>query len=103
MARMSIPAGTQVGAAWISSCLLEVKQDGSMRFITDYQKVNAVTATGLYLLPRMEDCVDTIGTARYVSKLDLLKGYWQVPLTARVSDHFLEYMVCKMHPRLVSG
>lgn len=25
-------------------------------------------------LPRMEDYVETIGTARYVSKLDLLKG-----------------------------
>ncbi len=28
----------------------------------------------------MEDCVDNLGSARYVSKLDLLKGYWQVPL-----------------------
>lgn len=73
--------------------MLEVKPDGSPRFITDYRKVNAVTATDLYLLPRMEDCVDTIGTARYVSNLDLLKEYWQVPLTSRVSDHFLEYTV----------
>lgn len=39
-----------------------------------------------YPLPRVEDCVDTLGTAKYVSKLDLQKGYWQVPLTARVSE-----------------
>lgn len=49
----------------------------------------------------MEDCVDNIGSAQFVSKLYLLKGYWQVPLTARASeisafvtpDHFLQYNV----------
>ena len=37
-------------------------------------------------MPRVDDCIDTIGSANYVSKLDLLKGYWQVPLTSRASD-----------------
>lgn len=54
-----------------------------------------------YPLPRMEDCVDSIGSARFVSKLDLLKGYWQVPLTPQASDIsafvtpdcFLQYQV----------
>lgn len=49
----------------------------------------------------MDDCIDDVGNAQVVSKLDLLKGYWQVPLTERASkisafvtpDHFLEYMV----------
>jgi len=32
----------------------------------------------------MEDCVDRVGGPwSYVTKLDLLKGYWQVPLTER--------------------
>ncbi len=30
--------------------------------------------------------MDNLGSAQYVSKLDLLKGYWQVPLTPRASD-----------------
>lgn len=49
----------------------------------------------------MDDCIDNVGTANFVSKLDLLKGYWQVPLTNRASkistfvtpDYFLEYTV----------
>lgn len=49
----------------------------------------------------MEDCIDNIGPAKYISKLDLLKGYWQVPLTPRASDisafvtpdHFMQYTV----------
>lgn len=37
-------------------------------------------------LPRMEDCVDQVGSAVYVTKLDLLKGFWQVPLTPRAQE-----------------
>lgn len=33
----------------------------------------------------MEDY--NFGTANFVSKLDLRKGYWQVPLTQRASQH----------------
>ncbi|KAL1254353.1 hypothetical protein QQF64_016582 [Cirrhinus molitorella] len=57
-----------------------------LRFCTDYRKVNAVTVPDCYPLPRMEDCVDSVRSARFVTKLDLLKGYWQVPLTDRASD-----------------
>ncbi len=39
----------------------------------------------LYL--ELMDCVDHIGSARYVSKFDLVKGYWQVPLTNRAKDY----------------
>lgn len=37
-------------------------------------------------LPRIEDYADTIGFRKYVIKLDLLKGYWQVPLTQHASE-----------------
>ncbi|KAL1276640.1 hypothetical protein QQF64_036263 [Cirrhinus molitorella] len=73
-------------SSWSSPCLLVNKPDGSVRFCTDYRRVNAVTVPDSYPLPRMEDCVDSIGSAKFVSKLDLLKGYWQVPLTQRASD-----------------
>lgn len=47
--------------------------------------VNSVTKPDSFSLPRIEDCVDKVGAAKYVSKLDLLKGYWQVQLTSRAS------------------
>ncbi len=71
---------------WCSPCLLVPKPDGTCRFCTDCHKVNALTKADSFLLPRMEDCVDRVGNAKYVTKLDLLKGYWQVPLTERASD-----------------
>lgn len=36
-----------------------------------------------YPLPRLYDCIDQVGSASFVSKLDILKGYWQVPLSQR--------------------
>lgn len=34
----------------------------------------------------MEDCVDSVGSAKFVTKIDLLKGYYQVPLTPRAQE-----------------
>lgn len=86
---------------WSSPCLLVSKPDGTFRFCTDYRRVNAVTVSDSYPLPRMEDCIDSIGPATHITKLDLLKGYWQVPLSSQACDisafvtpdYFLEYTV----------
>ena len=66
--------------------LLTPKSDGTPRFCTDFRKVNAVTVADSFPLPRMDDCIDRVGPAVCISKLDLLKGYWQVPLTQRAAD-----------------
>lgn len=73
-------------SSWASPCLLVGKPDHTYRFCTDYRKLNAITKSDSYPLPRMEDCIDQVGSANYVSKFDLLKGYWQVPLTARARE-----------------
>ncbi len=70
-------------SSWASPSLLVSKSDGSFRFCTDYRKVNAITKPDSFPLPRIEDCIDQVGNAKFVSKFDLLKGYWQVPLTER--------------------
>lgn len=66
-------------SSWSSPCLLVKKPDGTFRPCTDLWKVNQVTQYDSFLLPCMEDCVDQVGSAKYVSIFDLLKGYWQVP------------------------
>ena len=88
-------------SAWSSPCLLVPNSDGTAHICTDLRKVNAATKPDSFPLPCVEDCIDRIGAARYVAKLDLLKGYWQVPLTARASeisafvtpDSFMQYTV----------
>ena len=53
---------------------------------TDYRRVNCVTKTDTFPIPRMDDCIDKVGKARYATKFDLLKGFWQVPLTHRAKE-----------------
>lgn len=61
-------------SVWSSPCLLAIKVNGEDRFCTDFRKVNGVTSPDCFPLPRMEDCVEHVGAARFVTKLDLLKG-----------------------------
>lgn len=71
---------------WSSPILLVPKADQTWRFCVDFRRVNSVTKTDSYPLPRVDDCIDQIGSAKYVSKFDLLKGYWQVPLTDQAKE-----------------
>ena len=73
-------------SSWSSPCILVPKPDGSVRFCTDFRKVNSVTKPDTYPLPRIDDYIDKIGSAKLVSTYDLLKGYWQVPLTTRAKE-----------------
>ncbi|XP_063600010.1 uncharacterized protein LOC134776228 [Penaeus indicus] len=68
---------------WASPVVLVPKSSGTYRLCVDYRKVNAVTVADSFPLPRMDDIIDDLGRARYLSKLDLLQGYYQVPLTER--------------------
>ncbi len=71
---------------WSSPCVMIPKSDGSIRFCTDFRKVNAVTKGDSFPIPRIDDCIDRIGSAKYVTKLDMMKGYWAVPLTERARE-----------------
>ncbi|KAK3878732.1 hypothetical protein Pcinc_016642 [Petrolisthes cinctipes] len=68
---------------WASPCLLIPKPDGSFRFCTDYRKVNQVTVQDSYPLPLIDDIIDEIGQSPFITTIDLLKGYYQIPLTPR--------------------
>ena len=69
-----------------SPCILVPKSNGTYRMCTDYRKVNSVTKTDSFPIPRIDDCIDKVGNSKYVTKFDLLKGFWQVPLTDRTKE-----------------
>ena len=71
---------------WSSPLVPVMKPDKTVRPCIDFRKVNSVTKTDAYPSPRLEYCIDRIGQASFVSKFDLLKGYWQVPLTHRAKQ-----------------
>eukprot|EP00061_Rhincodon_typus_P014390 g41379.t1 len=71
---------------WSLPIMLVPKPDGTQRFCVDYQKVNVVTKSDAYPIPRLKYCVENIGQATHITKLDLLHRYWQVPLSERAEE-----------------
>lgn len=56
------------------------KKDQSLRFCVDYRGLNKETVFDPVPMPRMDEVLNKVSKAKYISKLDLTKGYWQVPL-----------------------
>ncbi len=65
---------------WSSPIVIVPKKDGSLRVCIDFRKLNAISFFDAYPMPRIEDLLERIGRAAYITTLDLCKGYWQVPL-----------------------
>ena len=67
---------------WGANVLLVRKKDGSWRMCIDYRELNMKTKNvDPYLLPRIDDTIDSLGTAKFFCTLDLIQGYHQVELT----------------------
>ena len=68
---------------YASPVVLVKKPDGSNRFCCDYRKLNLVTIPDAEPIPDQDEIFAKLSKDNYFSKLDLTKGYWQVPLTER--------------------
>jgi len=60
---------------WASPALMVPKPDGSVRFWINYRKLNLMTVKDAYPIPRMDECIDSLGDARVFSTLDCNAGY----------------------------
>lgn len=76
----------QHGSLWSLPCILILKADSALRFCSEFQKLNASTKLDSYPFPEVDDYVARVRAAKYVSKFNLLKGYWQVPLTEHAKE-----------------
>jgi len=55
-------------------------------FCVDYCKLNSVTIQDAYPLLCIDESLGTLTGSKYFSTLDLLSGYWQVPLSPDTQD-----------------
>ena len=66
---------------WNSPIFLVPKRTGGYRPVIDFRRVNQVTEDDRFPLPVLKDLLMSLGSGNAVySSLDLLSGYWQVPL-----------------------
>ena len=72
---------------WNSPIFLVPKKDGKYRPVIDFRKVNAVTEDDRYPLPVLKDLLMSLGQGNTIfSSLDLISGYWQVPMAPESTE-----------------
>ncbi|XP_064465312.1 uncharacterized protein LOC135376767 [Ornithodoros turicata] len=76
------------GTSDYTSPIILVRAPGKdPRPCVDYRKLNAVTKDLIYPIPNIEERIETVSRAKYISAFHLIRGYWQVPLTETASRY----------------
>ena len=81
---------------YASPVVLVKKPDGSNRFCIDFRRLNRVTVFDAEPMTRSDDIFVKLNRDRYLSKIDMAKGYWQIP----VSDSDKQYTAFITHDGL---
>ena len=76
---------------WASSVVTVRKKDGGIRICVDYRAINSCTEPDPYLMPLIEEILDTLAPAAFISKIDLNKGFHQIPVNP---DHIQKTAFC---------
>ena len=67
-------------SSYNSPIVLVKKKDGTNRFYIDFRRLNAITKFDTEPMGNTEDIVTTLCDDQYFTKIDLAKGYWQIPV-----------------------
>lgn len=67
-------------STFASPITLAPKEDGSLRLCTDYRILNHQTDLFPFPMPRIDGIIEETGGCKVFSRIDLCKGFWQVPL-----------------------
>ncbi|GFS69129.1 hypothetical protein TNCV_4009901 [Trichonephila clavipes] len=78
----------QPGESDNTSPLILVEAQGKEpRPCIDYRRLNKVTRTQFFPVPNIEELLEKVSAAKYISILDLTRGYWQIPLSPRAQRY----------------
>ena len=65
---------------WSSRIVLIRKKDGKLRFCIDYRRLNSLTKSDVYPLPRIDDSLAALQKGQFFTTLDMFAGNWQIPM-----------------------
>ncbi len=68
---------------WSASVHMVMKPDGTWRPCGDYRRLNLTTTPDSHPLPNIQDLSSRLHGCNIFSKLDLRKGYYQIPVQER--------------------
>lgn len=75
-------------AHWAWLIVFFPEKNGTLCLCVDYLDQNAVTISGLYLIPGMEECIDALGDDKMIRLFNFGWGsrYWQFEITEQDRD-----------------
>ena len=77
---LDIGAFRKSHSLWASAVVLVQTKDGSLWFCIDLRKLNNWTIKDAYLLPHIDETLDSLQGLQWFSSCDLKSGYWQVKM-----------------------
>ncbi|GFX32400.1 hypothetical protein TNCV_2173201 [Trichonephila clavipes] len=78
----------EIGQSDYTSPLILVESPNKdPRPCVDYRRLNEITRAEFFPLPNMEEIVEKVSAAPYVTVMNLSKGYFQIPLTPRAQRY----------------
>ena len=89
---LDIGAISKLHSPWASAVVLVQKRDGGLRFCINHRKLNNQTVKDAYLLPQIDETLDSLQGSRWFSLLDLKSRYWQVEMD-KESKPLMAFMV----------
>lgn len=74
----------EIGQSEFSSPMILIETPGKdPRPCIDYRRLNAITRLESFPIPNIEEVVERVCAAPFITVMDLAKGYFQIPLTER--------------------
>ncbi len=70
----------ETNSPWAAPILVVPKPDGTGRLCVDYRRLNNLTEPDPFPMPRIDALLDRLGGVTIMTKLDMTRGYWQVPI-----------------------
>jgi len=71
---------------YASSIVVTKKPNGSNRICIEFRRLNKVTLFDAETMPDPEEIFAKFGQSKFFTKVDLCKGYWQIPMRDQDKD-----------------
>ena len=66
---------------WSAPMVPVRKTDGRIRLYIDYRALSNITVQDPYQMPQIEDLLDSVSCAMWLSNLDLNRSFYQIPMS----------------------